>query len=297
MELCALSKEAQVSLILNKINDLTHHTESILDKVKNELLAPTPNTIQSINHALTLLNKMVKEPSDIENIDISDCLNSLENELSRCPQENNNSDSNKSIPFLNKAGKEVFSLEKSSLERSENMGKGGSNVYLLEFDLENDIEKKGKTAIDIMNSLIQLCYFLDCKLDSPNSTSSKNIERNKSTFYVLVSTVLEQDMAYEFLGLEKEKIGCYDIDGNLIENEDDETIDLLDLSELDAISQELSDAECLIDKSESSDQGQDFPAIKVTSGDEEISVAVRDSHEEKARGFINKTESARKTKT
>ena len=282
---------------LNKIKDLTHVAEGILDKVRNNLLVPNPNIIQSILQAVDLLNEMINNPAEMDNVDISGCVKSLENELSGNSNIEPSTERNDSIPFLNKAGKEVFSLETSSLERSENMEKGGSNIYLLEFDLINDIEKENKTPLDVINDLAQLCYLIDSKVDYSNTPDLENFEKSAIPFYVLVSTVLEQDMAFEFLGLEKEKIVSYDIGGNLIEDEEGEVADLLDLSELDALSQELSAAEDSIDKTESSDKGQDFPAIKVTSGDEEISVAVRDSHEEKARGFVNKSEASPKAET
>ena len=280
---------------LNKIKDLTHVAEGILDKVRNNQLVPTPQIIQSVLQAVDLLNDMISNPQEMDSVDISSCVSSLESGLNGDSADP--SSSSEMVSFLNKAGEEVFSLDKNDLERSENMDKGGANIYLLEFDLINDIEKEGKTPIDVINDLTQLCYFIDSKVDYENTPDLENFEKASIPFYVLVSTVLEQDMAFEFLGLEKEKIVSYDIEGNSIDTEEDEVADLLDLSELDALSKELSAAEESIDKSESKEKSQDFPAIKVTSGDEEISVAVRDSHEEKARGFVNKSESAPKQET
>ena len=274
---------------LNKIKDLTHVAENILDKVRNKVLVPTPAIIQSVLQAVDLLNEMINNPRDMDSVEISGCVESLENSAGGV--HSSEPDSAGKVSFYNKAHEEVFAISTETLESSENMEKGGSNIYLLEFDLINDIEKEGKTPLDVINDLTQLCFFIDSKVDYANTPDLESFKKSAIPFYVLVSTVLEPDMAYEFLGLGEDKIVSYDSSGILIEKEKDEVADLLDLSELDALSKELSSAEESIDKSQSPVSSEGFPAIRVKSGEEEISVAVRDSHEEKARGFVNKSES------
>ena len=54
---------------LNKIKDLTHVAEGILDKVRNKHLTPTPNIIQSILQAIDLLNELISNPQNISYYD------------------------------------------------------------------------------------------------------------------------------------------------------------------------------------------------------------------------------------
>lgn len=281
---------------LDKIKDLTHIAENILDKVRNKKLIPRPAIVQGLLKSIDLLNDLINNPHEMDSIDISGCIQ----ELNSCidGEAKTNSEEDK-VNITNKAGKTVFSLDAEAIKNSENMEKGGVNIYLLEYDLIQDIEHQGKTPVDVINDLMQLCFFIDSKVDYDNTPTLENFEKSLIPFYVLVSTVLEKDMAFEFLGLKEEQILCYDIEGKLIEEEkEDFASDLLDLSELDELSKELNAAEETIEKTVSPvSPASDSPAVKITSGDEEISVAVRDSHEEKSRGFVNKSNSSEKPTT
>ena len=272
---------------LDKIKDLTHVAESILDKIRNKKLVPTQSTIQNILQAIDLLNEMINNPQSMDSVDISSCIKSLE-----CAENGGEepTENESIVQIKNRFGKVVFELEASTIADSENMDKGGSNVYLLEYDLIKDIQQQGKTPLNIIDELMQLCHFIESRVDYESTPDLENFEKASIPFYVLISTVLEKDMAFEFLGLDPDQIVIYDLDGIIIEQEsDDFASDLLDLSELDAISKEIQAADASIDKTKKTEA--DAPAIRITSGDEEIAVAVRDSHEEKSRGFVNKSES------
>ena len=275
---------------LTKIKNLTHVAENILDKVRNKILVPTPEIIQNVLLAVDLLSEMINNPGEMDSVDISSCVAGLESSLS--DKVSASVPELSSVTFQNKAGEVIFELDKTKLAASENMDKGGSNLYLLEFDFEKDIEKAGKTLQDTISELELICYLVDKTLEYDNTADLKDFKPESNAFYILVSTVLEQDMALEFMGIDEKRISCFDIEGKPLEEEGESAADLLGLSELDALSEELSKAEKSIDKSISPPQNSDFPAIHVTSGDEDIAVAVRDSHEEKARGFVNKSQSS-----
>ena len=275
---------------LDKIKDLTHVAENILDKVRNKNLVPNSTIVQGLLKAIDLLNDMIQNPQDMDSVNITECIDLLnaciDGKSSETPKSS-------TIDITNKRGDVVFSIDTEIISNSENMEKGGSNIYLLEYDIIQDIEQQGKTPVDVINDLMQLCHFIESKVDYSNTPSLENFKKTAIPFYVLVSTVLERDMAFEFLGLEENQILCYDIEGNLIKDDEDGfESDVLDLSELEELTKELDAAEETIDKTAPAQKADsNSPAVKITSGDEEISVAVRDSHEEKSRGFINKSES------
>ena len=274
---------------LDKIKDLTHIAENILDKIRNRNLVPSSAIVQGLLKAIDLLGEMIENPREMDSVNISDCIDQLNSCIDGNTEESSTQDE---INIVNRKGEVVFSIDAETITNSEHMDKGGSNIYLLEYDIIKDIEQEGKTPIDVINDLVQLCYFIESKIDYTNTPSLENFEKSAIPFYVLISTVLEEDMAYEFLGIDENQILRYDLEGNLIEEEkDDFESDILDLSELDELSKELDAAEEKIDKtSPANKSGSSSPAVKITSGDEEISVAVRDSHEEKSRGFVNKSE-------
>jgi two-component system, chemotaxis family, sensor kinase CheA len=91
-------------------------------------------------------------------------------------------------------GIEVFRISREALRKATLESKGGSFVYLIKFDLKNDIALKGKTVDDILSELNQLVFIIDSNL----ATSASN---GSPVGHVLLSTIMDNDLLSTFLEL------------------------------------------------------------------------------------------------
>lgn len=225
---------------LTKVKDLTHVAESILDRVRKFQLVPTPEIVQSLLEAIDHLVNMINNPSDMDSYDISASLQKIE--AVESGEAGPVAGADEEVLITNSKGELIFSVKQSDLKDSENEFKGGPNLYLLTYDLLNDIERKDKTPQEVIKELVQLCYIVESKVDYELVPDLENFEEMSLPFYILVSTVLESDMIFDFFDLEHGSISILNGDGSVVsEVRDDGTsgsngndISLDELGDLDA---------------------------------------------------------------
>jgi two-component system, chemotaxis family, sensor kinase CheA len=197
---------------LTKVKDLTHVAESLLDRMRKLQITATPEIIQSLLEAIDLLNEMLNNPSGTDDLDISGVLKRIE-----AVQNGNTKVIQTGVVKINDCeGNEIFEVKKSDLLDSEDQFKGGPNLYLLKYDLLKDIEAKGKTPQGVIKELIQLCYIVESKIDLSKTPNLEDFQKVSIPFYVLVSTVLETDMVFDFFELDNGSIALLDGDGQVI---------------------------------------------------------------------------------
>ena len=115
------------------------------------------------------------------------------------------------------SGKIVFTVKKYDFERSF----GGDNasagtVYLLEYDLMEDIELKMKTPWEVISELLELCSLIDSRVDISGIGTLETVGDTTSIpFYVLISSIIEKELLQHFLDIEPSKISVVDRNGNV----------------------------------------------------------------------------------
>lgn len=96
-------------------------------------------------------------------------------------------------------GNDVFYVSKEALRKATLESKGGSFVYLVKFDLKNDITLKGKTVDDILSELNQLVFIIDSNLSASASSGSP-------IGHVLLSTIMDNDLLSTFMELNTQNL-------------------------------------------------------------------------------------------
>ncbi|MCH2205224.1 MAG: chemotaxis protein CheA [Lentisphaerales bacterium] len=254
---------------LTKVKDLTHIAENILDRMRKSQLVPTPKIIQCLLEVIDHLVAMINNPHEMDSYDISASLAKLESVQGGGGKETTQEGD---VKFKTNDGTLVFTAQNKDLMDCENHLKGGPNLYLLTYDLLKDVEAKGKTPQDVINELVQLCYIVDSKVDFEHVPDLENFDKVALPFYVLVSTVLEADMVFEFFDLEHGSICIYDQDGKIVGSmvEEDTKTDipegeLLSGNELGDLDAALAEASKTIENSTPKAEQEMNPADKIIS--------------------------------
>jgi len=202
---------------LDKIKDLSHIMENVLDLIRKERLVPSSDVINALLQGSDLLRNMINDPSSMDSTDIAPCVKRIElvregkpstpSDTTSTPESSVPATSSKPLRITGSDGHVVFEITEQDLDRSQKEEKGGNLVYLIEYDLIRDIERKGKNPWDVIKEALTLTNFIESKVDFEAVGSlNDDQEEMKIPFYILLSTVMDRSLLAYFMGLEEDNV-------------------------------------------------------------------------------------------
>lgn len=193
---------------LEQIKALAHEMENLLNLIRNNELIPTPEIMSALLTANDKLNLMIDNFAESNEMDISEELVMLKGATSASlpDEEKETLDTLETISLPD--GQEIFTVKVFDLDQAQ---KAGRILYLANFDLIRDIERKDKTPLDVIKEIQQAGMLLESKIDiDAIGTIDEQTGNMAVPFYVLFSTVLEHDLVDKLIGLDEKKIYFFD---------------------------------------------------------------------------------------
>ena len=176
---------------LTKVKDLTHVTENMLDLIRKELLTPCREVIQCLFRSVDMLNEMFNKPKEMEELEVQDIVIAINRTVAESNVREDENDLSKPVIIETVEGLKVFEISGQTLKESSRSIKGGDNLFLLKYELQNEADRDQR-----LNSLKDFCDIIESKMEGGETFS----------FYVLVSTVVEADLADSFFELDEKDI-------------------------------------------------------------------------------------------
>ena len=177
---------------LNNIKELSHKMENVLGMIREREMAPNPEIVNILllaSDALRNLLSTVESSNDINISEHIDALVMLTDGLS-VEESSNAAPSQVNIEFPE--GKAVFHVAGADID---NARKTGNFIYLVEFDLIQDAQDKGRTPEELLGQMAESGVVIDCSIDiSAVGDLDSEIISNTMPFFVLFATILEPDM-------------------------------------------------------------------------------------------------------
>ncbi len=189
---------------LHQIKELSHKIENVLDMVRNFQLVPSPNLINIVLKAFDRLNELLDDVLNSNEMEIDDHVIALKEIVTGSISEAEKDTINEEIEVaIDKEGP-CFKISQFDLNQAR---KGGKDIYLLEFDLINDVQRQEKTPLDLVNSLVDIGVILDnlVNIDMVGDLDSDEIATVLPMF-VLYASVVEPDLLGTMLGIESSKV-------------------------------------------------------------------------------------------
>src|ERR1035437_5655076 len=177
---------------LNRIKELSHSMENLLNRIRNLEILPNRRVIESLLRSADVLSSMVEDPNGSESVDIQASLAVLR-EL-QGPQTRDTTP----VKIMDAVGVPVFNLPADELELA---CKGGKVLYVLHFDMVKDLDQKGKTPLDILHELEKTGLIVDSKLSQDESGNPVG-SAGCLPLHILYATVLDLEMTALLTGLE-----------------------------------------------------------------------------------------------
>jgi two-component system chemotaxis sensor kinase CheA len=195
---------------LTRIKDLGHKIENVLDMVRNRELVPDPEVVNIVLLAFDKLRDMITNVAQSNDAYIDDHIAALTAATAANLPGGEKASVDRMIEIKDRRGRTVFEVPEFDLLQNR---KGGKNLYLLEFDLIHDVQRKGKTVFDLLKGMDSTGVILDLKVDfEAVGTLEDDDFSNRIPFFVLFGSIIEDDIMPALLDLGGEFITTLSFD-------------------------------------------------------------------------------------
>ncbi len=195
-------------LNLNNIRDLAHKLENLLHMVRSREIAPDTRVVNQLLAGFDRLLGLVElgPASDAE--DISGLLADLSGLTAEHLAPEERAKAADVVPIALPGGEVVFSMDALSLRQGVS---GGKNLYLVEYDLIHDVQARGKTPLDVINTMEASGMILDCRMELAVVGDLDAPPVNRIPFYVLFASIVEPDIVSYLFALDASRIHPVDL--------------------------------------------------------------------------------------
>jgi two-component system chemotaxis sensor kinase CheA len=194
---------------LSRIRDLAHKTENVLDLVRSGKLAPSSEAVNILLLSFDKLGEMIDHAEDSESADISVFVGALE-QLASAKAAGGCAAMRRDIAVTVPDRKTPLKAAAFDLEAAAAAGNG---VWLVIYDLIRDVQRCGKTPLDVLRSLLEHGSILDTAFDLESVGTLEDEPAKELGLHVLYSTGLEGERLAEAIGAPRDRLWRVGADG------------------------------------------------------------------------------------
>ncbi|MDY6843573.1 MAG: chemotaxis protein CheW [Thermodesulfobacteriota bacterium] len=195
---------------LNTIKELAHKMENVLGMIRDREIVPNPEIINVLLLASDTLRNLINNATTSDESDVSEHIEALnmiantqlQHEDKESADKESEDESMVDIPFPE--DKAVFTICKSDLTQAR---KKGMYVYLVQYDLINDLQEREKILLDVFVSLQNSGVILDGKVDiDAVGMLDDDVVLSRFPFMMLFASILEPDMISTLIDINEDRI-------------------------------------------------------------------------------------------
>lgn len=195
-------------LNLDNIRDLAHKLENLLHMVRSRDITPDTQVINMLLAGFDRLLALVEMGSASDAEDIAAMLADLSSLTTAHLPPEARATAADAIPIALPGGEVVFTEDALSVRQGV---AGGKNLYLVEYDLIHDVQARGKTPLDVINTMESSGLILDCRMELAAVGDLDAPPVNRIPFYVLFASIVEPDIVSYLFALDAGRIHPVDL--------------------------------------------------------------------------------------
>ncbi|MFW6314085.1 MAG: Hpt domain-containing protein, partial [Desulfohalobiaceae bacterium] len=189
---------------LQNIKELAHKIENVLDLVRNQQLVPSSEVVNVVLLAFDRLNELVENVQSSNQEDVQDHIQVLQNLVAGELPQDPKKDLEQKLPVRNKQGNTVFEISRVDIDQ---VHRGGKYLYLVEYDLIHDVQRKDKSPMQVIKNMSDSGEIVDLKVDLAAVGTLEDEElTNSLPMFVLFTSIIEPDLVDKLLDLQEHKI-------------------------------------------------------------------------------------------
>ncbi len=189
---------------LTTIKDLAHSLENVLDLIRNMELVPDPDRISVLLKGFDKLENLMNNIQSSNDEDVSDHVQALA-DITKTSLPEEKQDLVSGIVNIKLTDGRVFAqVSQYDVEQRKNEG---HFIFLVEYDLINDIHRKNKNPFKLLETLEKTGTIIESRIDFDLvGTLETWTAPTRIPFQILYSSIIEPDMAETLFGLNSDAI-------------------------------------------------------------------------------------------
>jgi two-component system chemotaxis sensor kinase CheA len=188
---------------LLKVKTLSHRTETVLDMVRSGKLIVTAEIINVLLNSFDTLRSMIYDPEGMDSVNIDPQVQSLQEIVDYHLTGNEKGALNRSVELTSKDDKLSVKVPEIDLQAAT---KNAQYIYIIEYDLLHDLEKKGKSSLEMLNGLSKMGVIIDTLFDIGAVGTLDDELTNSIIVRLIYRTVIDPDLIETAVEVGTEKI-------------------------------------------------------------------------------------------
>ncbi|MDQ7827102.1 MAG: chemotaxis protein CheW [Candidatus Eremiobacteraeota bacterium] len=186
-----------------KVKELSHAMENVLGRIRNREMSPSQDLISLLLDSKDLLTKMITTIDESEYFDISRELEALKNIVILSKEGKDGDEKRKALEVKLPSGKKIFTIapEKARKARNESLF-----IYMIEYDVQKDMEDKGMTAAELLEGLEKNGMSLIDTLEVRSAEKADPAAPEEDRLFVVGTHLLEPDLLLAVLMILPERL-------------------------------------------------------------------------------------------
>ncbi len=197
---------------LSRIRELAHRTESVLDMVRSRQMVPSPEVVSVLLLAFDQLREMLVRYAESNQIEITDFVNALAGLTSSHLPESRKASVKSTVSLAIPGGAKMIEIASFDLEQAR---RGGRTIYLIEYDLIRDLQRKDKSPLAVMSQLAKCGTIIDARCDFAGVGDLDDEPSTVILFEVLYSSALEPELINDLLDLPPSSVKVIEKKGSI----------------------------------------------------------------------------------
>ncbi len=185
---------------LTTIKDLSHHLENVLGLIRTKELIPDSGKVSVLLKGFDELETLLNNIETSNEVDVSGHIADLENITKASLPDEQQDLVSEIVDIVLPDGRVFPQVSMFEIQQHQSQGK---NIFLVEYDLIHDIQRKEKNPIEVLNNLERTGTIIDSRIDLESvGTLFDEAVPIRIPFQVLYASIIEYDMAETLFDLE-----------------------------------------------------------------------------------------------
>ena len=197
---------------LAQIRDLAHKTESVLDLIRSRKMVPDPQVVSILLLAFDKLRELLADYRASRNADISDFVEALVRLVTDNLSPAEKPTATEKVATTVPGTGQKIEIEALDLKRAHD---SGQQLYWIEFDLIHDVQRQGKTPLDIISDLNEAGSIVESILDLDSAGFLDDEPSNRLLLRVLQATKVALEPLSIFLEIPARQIQQAELGGQV----------------------------------------------------------------------------------
>ena len=175
---------------LVQVKDLAHGAETVLDLMRSDKMMPNAEVINVLLAAFDTLRTMLDDPENSAQVETAELMTSLGDLTAPSPQSPERKPSlSEHLALDSPLG--ALTLSKFDVERAK---RDQHSIYLIECDLIEDIERKGKDIYALFDSLSATSELLECTINDQAIGTLEDALHHRVPLQLVIATMLDKEL-------------------------------------------------------------------------------------------------------